>query len=97
MSVIGMLYNAQLMKYAGEDGVAAYGTIMYVNFIFIAIFVGYATGTAPVISYHYGAGNKKELNSLLKKSAVIILVSSAAMFGFSEYTAQPSSPLLMTV
>lgn len=89
MSVIGMLYNAQLMKYAGEDGVAAYGTIMYVNFIFLAIFVGYATGTAPVISYHYGAGNKKELNSLLKKSAVIILVSSAAMFGFSECMAKP--------
>lgn len=67
MSVVGMLYNTQLMKYAGEDGVAAYGTIMYVNFIFIAIFIGYATGVAPVISYHYGAGNTKELKSLLKK------------------------------
>lgn len=89
MSVIGMLYNAQLMKYAGEDGVAAYGTIMYVNFIFLAVFVGYATGVAPVISYHYGAGNKKELGSLLKKSSVIILISSAAMFAVSEFMASP--------
>ena len=60
MSVVGMLYNTQLMKYAGEDGVTAYGTIMYVNFIFIAIFIGYATGVAPVISYHYGAGKRTE-------------------------------------
>lgn len=71
MSVVGMLYNTQLMKYAGEDGVTAYGTIMYVNFIFIAIFIGYATGVAPVISYHYGAGNTKELKSLLKKKFCI--------------------------
>ena len=71
MSVVGMLYNTQLMKYAGEDGVTAYGTIMYVNFIFIAIFIGYATGVAPVISYHYGAENTKELKSLLKKKFCI--------------------------
>lgn len=89
MSVVGMLYNAQLMKYAGENGVAAYGTIMYVNFIFLAVFVGYATGVAPVISYHYGTGDKKELNGLLKRSLVIILISSAAMFAVSEFMASP--------
>lgn len=89
MSIVGMLYNAQLMKYAGENGVAAYGTIMYVNFIFLAVFIGYTTGVAPVISYHYGAGNKKELNSLLKKSSVIILFSSAMMFLISEFMANP--------
>lgn len=89
MSVVGMLYNTQLMKYAGEDGVTAYGTIMYVNFIFIAIFIGYATGVAPVISYHYGAGNTKELKSLLKKSSALILISSALMFGISELMAKP--------
>lgn len=89
MSIVGMLYNAQLMKYAGENGVAAYGTIMYVNFIFLAVFIGYATGVAPVISYHYGAGNKKELNSLLKKSSVIILFSSAMMFLVSKFMANP--------
>lgn len=89
MSIVGMLYNAQLMKYAGENGVAAYGTIMYVNFIFLAVFIGYTTGVAPVISYHYGAGNKKELNSLLKKSSVIIMFSSAMMFLISEFMANP--------
>ncbi len=89
MSVVGMLYNNQLMKYAGEDGVAAYGTIMYVDFIFIAIFIGYATGVAPVISYHYGAGHTKELNSLLKKSLALILMASAVMFGASELLARP--------
>ncbi len=89
MSIVGMLYNAQLMRYAGEDGVAAYGTIMYVDFIFLAIFIGYATGVAPVISYHYGAGNKKELNNLLKRSGVLIAIASLAMLLSSELMAAP--------
>ena len=89
MSIVGMLYNAQLMRYAGEDGVAAYGTIMYVDFIFLAIFIGYSTGVAPVISYHYGAGNKKELNGLLKRSGVLIAAASAAMLVLSEWMAAP--------
>ena len=89
MSIVGMLYNLQLMKYAGEDGVAAYGTIMYVNFIFFAIFVGYATGVAPVISYHYGAGHTDELKNLLKRSAAIIGITSIAMFAASEGLAGP--------
>ena len=89
MSLVGMLYNLQLMKYAGENGVAAYGTIMYVNFVFLAVFIGYSTGVAPVISYHYGAGNTKELNGLLKKSALILVVSSVLMFVGSEWLAMP--------
>ena len=89
MSIVGMLYNAQLMRYAGEDGVAAYGTIMYVDFIFLAIFIGYATGVAPVISYRYGAGNKKELNNLLKRSGVLIAIASLAMLLSSELMAAP--------
>lgn len=89
MSIVGMLYNAQLMKYAGEDGVAAYGTIMYVNFIFLAVFIGYATGVAPVISYHYGAGNTKELNGLLKRSLVMICIASAVMFFVAEFMSNP--------
>ena len=68
MSIVNMLYNLQLMNYAGEDGVAAYGVIMYVNFIFIAVFIGYAVGTAPIIGYNYGAGNKEELTNVYKKS-----------------------------
>ncbi len=89
MSVVGMLYNAQLMRYAGENGVAAYGTIMYVNFIFIAMFIGYATGVAPVISFHYGADNTDELKGLLRRSAVIIALSSVVMFAIPRLLAAP--------
>lgn len=83
-SLVNMLYNLQLMKLAGENGIAAYGVIMYVNFIFIAIFLGYSIGSAPVIGYHYGAGNHKELKGLLKKSLVItavcgIILTAAAL------------------
>ena len=95
MSIVGMLYNSQLMRYAGEDGVAAYGTIMYVDFIFLAIFIGYATGVSPVVSYHYGAGNKKELNNLLKRSAVLIAIAAVAMFGLSELTATPLASIFV--
>jgi len=91
MSVVGMLYNVQLIRYAGENGVAAYGTLMYVNMIFLAAFIGYSIGTAPIIGYHYGAENHAELKSLLKKSLVIIGVFSAAMLVASEALAKPLS------
>lgn len=71
-SIVNSLYNIQLMKLAGQDGVAAYGTIMYVNFIFLAIFFGYSIGSAPIVSYHYGAGNHAELKNLFKKSLTLI-------------------------
>lgn len=71
-SVVGIVYNFQLLKYLGENGISAYGVLMYVQFIFIAIFIGYSIGCAPVISFHYGAGNHSELQSLLKKSTRIV-------------------------
>ena len=71
-SIVNSLYNVQLMKFVGENGVAAYGTIMYVNFIFISTFLGYAIGSAPIVSYHYGAGNHAELKNLFKKSLRLI-------------------------
>lgn len=95
MSVVSMLYNVQLLKYAGENGIAAYGTLMYVNLIFLAIFIGYSVGSAPVISYHYGAGNHAELQSLRKKSMAIILVSSAIMFMLAELLAKPLSTIFV--
>lgn len=73
MSLVGMLYNLQLMKFAGENGVAAYGVIMYVNFIFIAIYLGYAYGSAPIVAFNYGAGKKAELQNVLKKSLKLLL------------------------
>lgn len=89
MSLVSMLYNVQLMKYAGEDGVAAYGVLMYVNMVFLAAFIGYSVGSAPIISYHFGAGNHSELKNILKKSFVIIGVFSVSMLGLAELLARP--------
>ena len=80
MSLVGMLYNLQLMKFAGENGVAAYGVIMYVNFIFIAIFLGYAYGSAPIVAFNYGARRTEELQNVLKKSLKLILGTGISLF-----------------
>ena len=95
MSIVNMLYNAQLLRYAGEDGVAAYGVLMYVNLVFLAAFIGYSVGTAPVIGYHYGAGNHRELKGLLKRSLVIIGICSAAMVVAGEALAWPLSQVFV--
>lgn len=79
MSIVNMLYNWQLMRMLGTNGVAAYGVIMYVNFIFLSIYIGYSMGSAPIVGYHYGAGNKDELKNLFKKSLRIILVMSIVL------------------
>lgn len=78
-SIVGIVYNFQLLKYAGADGVAAHGVLMYVQFIFIAMFVGYAMGGAPIISYHYGAGNTDELKNMFKKSNIIMGIAGSIM------------------
>lgn len=96
MSLVSMLYNVQLIQYAGEDGIAAYGVLMYVNLIFLAIFIGYSTGIAPVVGYHYGAQNTNELRSLKKKSFAVILLSSAAMFLLAEVFAKPLSGIFVS-
>lgn len=93
MSLVGMLYNAQLLKIAGEHGVAAYGVLMYVGMIFNAVFIGYSVGIAPVVSYHFGAQNKEELRGLLKKSCVLTGLSSIVMFALSEGLSYPLSKL----
>jgi len=93
MSMVSMLYNFQLLHYIGQDGVAAYGVLMYVSMIFQAVFIGYAVGTAPIVSYHYGAGTPNELRSLLKKSMTVIGVCSAAMFAAAELLAGPLARL----
>ncbi len=95
MSLVSMLYNTQLMKYAGEDGVAAYGVLMYVNMVFIAIFIGYAIGTAPVIGYHYGALNYEELKGLLRRSIIIIGICSVIMVILGEVLARPLSEMFV--
>lgn len=95
MSIVSMLYNTQLMKYAGENGIAAYGVLMYVSMIFMAIFIGYAVGTAPVIGYHYGAQNHSELKGLLKKSTVLIGGFSVLMCIAGELLGRPLSVLFV--
>ncbi|MCI9143570.1 MAG: MATE family efflux transporter [Lachnospiraceae bacterium] len=95
MSIVGMLYNVQLMKYAGEDGVAAYGVLMYVNMIFLAAFIGYSVGVAPVIGYHYGAGNHEELKGLLRKSLAVVGSFSVSMVVLGEVLARPLSMIFV--
>lgn len=95
MSVVSMLYNMQLLRYAGENGVAAYGVLMYVYLVFQAIFIGFSVGSAPVVSYNFGSGNYFELKSLLKKSLIIIAASSVIMFAVAEISARPLSLLFV--
>jgi len=95
MSLVNMLYNLQLLHYAGENGIAAYGTMMYVNMIFLAAFIGYSIGTAPVIGFHYGAQNHSELKGLLRKSLGIIGVFSVCMLMLGFVLARPLSQLFV--
>lgn len=87
-SIVATLYNYQLMIYVGTEGVAAYGVIMYVNFIFTAIFFGYAMGTGPIVSYHYGAQHHYEMKNLLAKSLILIGIASIVMVSLSQTFAQ---------
>lgn len=84
LSLVNMLYNMQLMKLVGTDGVAAYGIIMYVAFIFSGTYIGYSVGVSPIIGYHYGAGNKEELKGLLKKSLFLIAITAVIMTVLAE-------------
>ena len=94
-SLVSMLFNAQLLRYAGEDGVAAYGVLMYVSLVFQAVFIGYSVGTAPVIGYHYGAQNHGELRGLRRRSTAVIAVFAAAMFAAAQLLARPLSQLFV--
>lgn len=94
-SIVNSLYNIQLMKFAGENGVAAYAAIMYVNFIFIAIFLGYSIGSAPIISYHYGAGNDGELKNLYKKSLQLVGSWGILLFVLAQFLATPLAKLFV--
>ena len=94
-SIVNSLYNIQLMKFAGENGVAAYAAIMYVNFIFIAIFLGYSIGSAPIISYHYGAGNDGELKNLYKKSLQLVGSWGILLFILAQLLATPLAKLFV--
>ena len=89
VSIVSILFNYKLMHLAGENGVAAYGIIMYVNFIFMGVFMGYALGSAPIISYHYGAGNSFEVRNLFRKSFILMCISGAVLTLLAELLAGP--------
>ena len=88
-SLVSMLYNFQLLRFAGENGVAAYGVLMYVQFIFIAIYVGYAVGSAPIVSFHFGAENHAELKSMLKKSSTLTAAAGVILTVAAYLLAEP--------
>lgn len=95
MSLVNILYNFQLMKFAGEDGVAAYGVIMYVNMIFVGIYIGYSIGSSPIIGFHYGAGNHMELKNLFKISLKILAVAGVIITLSSEVLAYPLAKIFV--
>lgn len=94
-SLVSMIYNFQLLKYIGEDGVSAYGVLMYVQFIFVGVFLGYAIGSAPVVSYHYGAGNHDELKNMLKKSILLMLGAGVLMAALAYLLSEPLARLFV--
>lgn len=94
-AVVGILYNLQLMRLAGENGVAAFGTIMYVNFFFLAISLGYSIGSSPIISYHYGAENYQELQGLFKKSMLLNGATGLVMTAASILFAKPVTAIFV--
>lgn len=94
-SIVSMIYNFQLMKYAGEDGVSAYGVLMYVSFIFVAAYLGFSIGSAPIVGYHYGADNSDELKGLFRKSLIIIGSMTVILFTLSEIFARPISMIFV--
>lgn len=94
-SIVSIIYNFQLLKYAGENGVAAYGVLMYIQFIFIAVFIGYTIGTAPIISYHYGAQNHGELKNMLQKSLLLTSITGVIMMLLAQLLAGPLAKIFV--
>ncbi len=94
-SIVSVIYNFQLLRYLGEDGVSAYGVLMYVQFIFVAIDLGYAIGSAPVVGYHYGAGNSAELKNMLQKSTLLMAASGLVLTALAYALADPLARLFV--
>ena len=96
MSIVTMLYNWQLLRLMGADGVTVFGIIMYVSFIFVALFLGYSMGSAPIVSFHYGAGNQEELRGLFRRSLTIILAMSAGLTVLAIVLAKPLAMIFVS-
>ena len=94
-SIVGMIYNFQLLKYLGEDGVSAYGVLMYVQFIFVAIFIGFSIGSAPIVGFHYGAQNHAELKNMLKMSTRLMCGAGVVLTFLAMVLASPLAKLFV--
>lgn len=94
-SIVVMLYNAQLLRYIGENGVAAFGVVGYVQFIFIAVFLGYSIGSAPIVSYNYGAQRHEELRRVVRRSGWLIVGFGVVLTALAELLAEPLSHLFV--
>ena len=95
MSLVSMLYNLQLMVWAGEDGIAAYGVIMYVNFVFMSVYIGFVIGAAPLVGYNHGADNRPELRNIFRKSLILLGAFSMVMTLLAEVTSAPLSKIFV--
>lgn len=95
MSLVSILFNKQLMEFAGANGVSAYGVIMYIGFLFSGTYVGYSVGTAPIISYHYGAKNKEEVKGLLNKSVKLLGIVAVILTILAEIMAKPLASIFV--
>ena len=95
MSLVSMLYNLQLMAWAGEDGIAAYGVIMYVNFAFMSVYIGFVIGAAPLVGYNHGADNRPELKNIFRKSLILLGAFSLVMTLLAEVTSAPLSKIFV--
>ncbi len=96
MSVVAILYNYQMLKFVGENGVVAYSVIAYINFIFLAVFLGYSAGSNPIVSFHYGAENKNELRNLFKKSLVLIAIFALVLTSLAEIFTSPLAGIFVS-
>lgn len=94
-SITGILYNLQLMKYAGEDGVAAYGVVMYSAFVFLGVFNGYSQGSSPIVGYHYGAQNHKEMRNVLKRSVTMLGIAAVVLTALAIFLAKPIASIFV--
>lgn len=94
-SITGILYNLQLMKYAGEDGVAAYGVVMYAAFVFLGVFAGYSQGSSPIMGYHFGAQNHKEMKNVLKRSLILLASSGVVLTALAVLFARPLAAIFV--
>ena len=94
-SIVGMIYNFQLLKYLGEDGVSAYGVLMYVQFIFVAIFISFSIGSAPIVGFHYGAQNHAELKNMLKMSTRLMCGAGVVLTFLAMVLASPLAKLFV--